>query len=87
MKKIEKTEAEYYKELYENCVENELIDYAEFIEFNNKVEDAVFELEDLVDDLKSYQFRKNMNLIDIDCDELIEEVIAKITETIKKIEY
>ena len=51
------------------------------------IEDAVFELEDLVDDLRSYQFRKNMNLIDIDTDELIEEVIAKISETIKKIEW
>lgn len=56
-------------------------------EYYSNIEDAVFELEDLVDDLKSYQFRKNMNLIDIDTDELIEEVIAKINETIKKIEW
>ena len=51
------------------------------------VQEVAFELEDLVDDLMSYQFKKNMNLIDIDDDELIEKVIDKISEIINKIEY
>lgn len=56
-------------------------------EYYSQIEEAVFELEDLVDDLKSYQFRKNMNLIDLNVDEMFEEVIAKINEAIKKIEW
>lgn len=53
----------------------------------SEVQEVAFELEDLVDDLMSYQFKKNMNLIDIDDDELIEKVIDKISEIIKKIDY
>ena len=64
------------------------------IDFNDKndecfseVQEVAFELEDLFDDLMSYQFNKNMNLIDIDDDELIEKVIDKISEIIKNIDY
>lgn len=53
----------------------------------SEVQEVAFELEDLVDDLMSYQFKKNMNLIDINDDELIEKVIDKISEIINKIEY
>ena len=53
----------------------------------SEVQEVAFELEDLVDDLMSYQFKKNMNLIDIDDDELIEKVIDKISEIIKEIDY
>ena len=53
----------------------------------SEVQEVAVELEDLVDDLMSYQFKKNMNLIDIDDDELSEKVIDKISEIINKIEY
>lgn len=71
----------------------ELMSFQEkLIEFEDdlfsKVDEAVFELEDLLDELKEVQFKRNINMLDfIDTDSVIEYLINKVEETIKKIEY
>lgn len=66
--------------------EEKLIDFED--EIFSKVDEAYFELEDLLDELKELQFKRTMNMVDlVDIDSVIEYLIMKISETLKKIDY